>query len=101
MANSHSLFQQFNSNISIGSSKKEKMKNSKDKLRERIRKYFKNNHPEYEPKFYIQGSYKMKTAIRTKDDICDLDDGVYFFREPNGTSTTLQAWVKNAVDGSV
>lgn len=99
MANLHSLFQQFNSNISIGSTKKEKMIKSKNELRERIRKYFKENHPTYEPKFYIQGSCKMKTAIRTKDDICDLDDGVYFFREPDVTATTLQTWVKNAVDG--
>lgn len=99
MANSHSLFQNFNTNISITTSKKDKMKNSKEELRKRIRKYFKDNHPQYEPKFYIQGSYKMKTCIRTKDDICDLDDGVYFFREPDVTSTTLQTWVKNAVDG--
>nr|WP_307141521.1 nucleotidyltransferase [Siphonobacter sp. SORGH_AS_1065] len=41
----------------------------------------------------------MKTDIRTKDDICDLDDGVYFFREPDVTSTTLQEWVWDAVDG--
>jgi len=40
----------------------------------------------------------MKTSIRTKDDICDLDDGVYFFRSPDVSATTLQTWIKNAVD---
>ncbi|MCU0349354.1 MAG: hypothetical protein MUF43_00790 [Flavobacterium sp.] len=75
------------------------MTNSKDGLRERIRKHFKEHHPAYLPKFYIQGSYKMKTGIRTKDDICDLDDGVYFFRTPDVSATTLQNWVWDAVNG--
>ncbi len=99
MANCHQLFRDFNGVISISTSKKNRLKDSKNKLREKIRKHFKENHPEYEPKFYIQGSYKMKTIIRTKDDICDLDDGVYFFRTPNVTSTTLQGWVYDAVNG--
>lgn len=99
MANCHDLFQHFDNEISLTSGKKDKMKTSKEKLRERIRKYFQEHHPEYEPKFYIQGSSKMKTGIRTKEDICDLDDGVYFFRQPDVTATTLQSWVWDAVDG--
>lgn len=99
MANCHNLFQEFDEEISLTPGKKEKMKTSKEKLRERIRKHFKNHHAEYEPKFYIQGSAKMKTAIRTKDDICDLDDGVYFFRQPDVTATTLQGWIWDAVNG--
>lgn len=74
------------------------MSNSKEALRQKIRDHFKKEHPEYDPQFYIQGSYKMGTGIRTKDDICDLDDGVYFFREPDVTGTTLQQWVKDAVE---
>ena len=72
---------------------------SKNGLRERIRNDFKKNHPGYVPKFYVQGSDKMKTPIRTKDDICDLDDGVYFMREPDVTATTLQEWVWDAANG--
>lgn len=73
---------------------------SKDHLRERIRNHFEKNHDGYTPKFFIQGSYKLKTLIRTKDDLCDLDDGVYFKSNPdNVTGTTLQSWVKEAVDG--
>lgn len=99
MANCHELFQDFHSEIAIGKAKKDRMMTSKNGLRSRIRKWFKENHPEYEPKFFIQGSSKMKTGIRTKDDICDLDDGVYFFREPDVSSTTLQGWVWDAVNG--
>ncbi len=99
MANCHNLFGEFNTEISLTSNKKIKMTNSKDGLRARIRKHFKEHHSEYVPKFYIQGSYKMKTGIRTKDDICDLDDGVYFFRDPDVSATTLQNWVLDAVKG--
>lgn len=99
MSNCNNLFQIFHQDISLTKGKKDRMKTSKTELRSTIRKYFKENHPEYVPKFYIQGSDKMKSGIRTKDDICDLDDGVYFFREPDVTATTLQTWVKDAVDG--
>jgi len=99
MANCTSLFGVYHGEICIPSTKKQRMITSKGKLRERIRKYFKENHPAYVPKFFIQGSAKMKNGIRTKDDICDLDDGIYFFRQPDVTATTLQTWVKEAVDG--
>ncbi|MET3115454.1 hypothetical protein AAKU52_003203 [Pedobacter sp. CG_S7] len=99
MADCSKLFGDFNDEISIPTLKSDRMKKSKEALREKVRKYFKDNHSDYEPKFYIQGSYKMKSAVRTKDDICDLDDGVYFFCEPDVTATTLQKWVKEAVEG--
>lgn len=99
MADCHKLFGEYHEEIAIGNTKKDRMKSSKNALRARIRKHFKENHPEYEPKFFIQGSSKMKSGIRTKDDICDLDDGVYFFRKPDVTATTLQGWVWDAVNG--
>ncbi len=99
MANCNDLFKKFQEEISIPAKKKERMMTSKKGLRDRIRKDFKEKHPGYSPKFYVQGSDKMKTPIRTKDDICDLDDGVYFMREPDVTATTLQQWVKDAVKG--
>lgn len=101
MANTHNLFQEFNSSLQINSSKKERLIKSRDNLRNKIRKYFLENHSKYHPKFFMQGSYKMGTMIRTKDDTCDIDDGVYFDSNPEDvTCTTLQTWVKNAVDGS-
>lgn len=99
MSNCHNLFQEHNTNISLTQSKKDKMTASKEALREKIRAWFKKNHPDYKPQFYIQGSYKMKSGIRTKDDTCDLDDGVYFLRKPDVTAATLQSWVCQAVDG--
>lgn len=99
MANCYPLFQVFLDEICISKKKKERLINSKAGLRSRIRKWFKENHPDYEPKFFIQGSHKMKSGIRTKEDICDLDDGIYFFRQPDVTSTTLQGWIWEAVSG--
>jgi len=101
MADLNNLFQKFNAEIQITDSKKEKMIISRENLRKKIRNYFKNNHDEYTPKFYIQGSYKMGTLIRTKDDTCDIDDGVWFDSNPDDVAcTTLQTWVKNAVEGT-
>lgn len=101
MANLHNLFQEFNNELSITATKKSKMISSKDHLRNKIKDHFKDNHPGYTPKFYIQGSYKLKTSIRTKEDTCDLDDGIYFDSNPdNVTGTTLQKWVKEAVNGT-
>lgn len=100
MANCDSLFKEFNGNLNVTKTKKDSLITSKNNLRKRIKEWFEKNHPSYKPKFYIQGSYKMKTQIRTKDDTCDLDDGVYFDSNPDGvTGTTLQRWVKEAVDG--
>lgn len=99
MANCHDLFLRYQEELFIGSNKKNRMISSKDALRKRIRKWFKDNHQDYEPKFFIQGSHKMKSGIRTKEDICDLDDGIYFFRKPDVTATTLQSWVWDAVNG--
>lgn len=101
MANLDNLFREFNDELCITATKKSKMISSKDHLRTKIKDHFKANHPGYTPKFYIQGSYKLKTSIRTKDDTCDLDDGVYFSSNPDiVTGTTLQKWVKEAVDGT-
>lgn len=100
MANLNTLFLRFNNELAITASKEARMISSKDNLRDCIRKYFKNNHPSYSPSFYIQGSYKLRTTIRTKEDKCDLDDGVYFVSNPdNVCGTTLQRWVKEAVEG--
>lgn len=99
MANCNKLFLDFDVNLNIPKAKKDKLKVSKEEIRTKIRNYFKTNHPDYKPEFYIQGSYKVGTTILTKDNECDLDDGVYFKREQGVSGTTLQTWVKNAVDG--
>jgi hypothetical protein len=99
MANCNNLFIKYNDELQINKSKKNRLRDAKDILRKRITKYFADNHPEYVPCFFIQGSYKMRTMIKTKDDECDLDDGVYFLREPDVSATTVQKWVYQAVEG--
>lgn len=101
MANLDSIFKTFDQELNILSTKKDSMMTSRDHLRIKIKDYFDKNHPDYKPSFYIQGSYKLKTLIRAKDDTCDLDDGVYFKSNPEQvTGTTLQSWIKDAVDGT-
>ncbi len=98
MSNCHNLFQTFNGNLNITSTKKSKLMTSRDRLRDKIRNYFKEKHPDYKPKFRGQGSYSMGTMIRTKEDTCDLDNGVYFFPKPKETATTMQNWIWDAVE---
>lgn len=101
MANCDNLFRTFNNELQVPKSKRDLITVSKDTQRGNIKKYFKDKHPKYVPTFFIQGSSKMKNRIRTKDDTCDLDDGIYFKDNPdNVTGTTLQGWVKEAVDGT-
>lgn len=97
MSNCSNLFHDFNNDLKITKSKNENLMKSKDNIRNKIRTYFRVNHPDYVPKFFIQGSRKIGTLIRTKDDTCDLDDGVYFEREIGVTGTTLQNWIYEAV----
>lgn len=100
MSNCHNLFQTFNGNLTISSSKKDKLMTSRDNLRDMIRKHFKEKHSEYKPKFRGQGSYSLGTMIRTKEDTCDLDNGIYFFPQPKETATTMQSWVWDAVENA-
>lgn len=101
MANCDNLFKTFDTELQITSSKRDAIKESDRVLRDKIRKHFQDKHPGYSPTFYQQGSSKIKNRIRTKDDTCDLDDGVYFKENPDEvTGTTLQTWVKEAVDGT-
>ena len=65
MANLHYLFTEFNDELKITKTKRDSLMTSKDNLRKKIREYFSKNHPQYKPKFYIQGSYKLKIMIRT------------------------------------
>lgn len=100
MANCDNLFKEFCDELCITNSKKDKMITSKNNLRDVIRREFKAKHDGYTPSFYTQGSYKLGTCIRTEDDKCDVDDGIYFKSNPDDvTGTTLQNWVLDAVNG--
>lgn len=98
MSNCNNLFKTFNGNINITSAKKKKLIVSRDNLKEKVKSYFAEKHPEYKPMFMGQGSYSTGTLIRTKDDTCDIDYGIYFFPKPEETGTTIQKWVWKSVE---
>ncbi|MBK7800088.1 MAG: hypothetical protein IPJ53_13380 [Saprospiraceae bacterium] len=99
MANCNKEFINYDENISIPTSKRERMSDSRESSRSKIIKHFKEHHPGYDPTFWIQGSHKNGLNIRTQDDNCDQDDGIHFNREPKDSvdGTTLQKWVFDAV----
>lgn len=100
MANCNKLFLDFNKDLRPSKTKRGRMRTSREDLRDKIRDYFKENHSDYSPHFFIQGSANklVNTQILYKDNTCDLDDGVYFFRNPDVEAKTLQGWVKEAVE---
>lgn len=83
----------FSSNLNISKSKRKSIKKSKDYLKKIITEYSKSKPELSKISFFIQGSYKSKTLIRTKDDMCDLDLGIYFEEKPEIESSTLQNWI--------
>lgn len=97
MANCNKLFLDFNNELNISSNKRDRLIKSNADLRDRISKYMRENHNEFTISFFKQGSYKMGTMIRTKDDECDFDDGIYFNKKPDETPATVQGWIKEAV----
>ncbi|HRG33557.1 MAG TPA: CBASS cGAMP synthase [Saprospiraceae bacterium] len=99
MANCNKEFRNYDDNISIPSSKREQMSESRESSRSKIIKHFKEHHPGYDPTFWIQGSHKNGLNIRTENDDCDQDDGIHFNRDPKDSvdGTTLQTWVFDAV----
>jgi hypothetical protein len=99
MANLHNDFLTFEQNISVSSSRITKLINSRQALERRIVEHFRLKYGVTIPKFYIQGSYKMKTMILDSSSTYDVDLGIYFSEKPSVTSGTLQRWVAEAVEG--
>jgi hypothetical protein len=110
MSNNHSQFTDFNKNIAISEAKKDTLRGNKDTLREKIRKYFKENKPnEIKPSFRSQGSFVMKTTVNPipewsendKKNLYkyDIDDGVYFIgkEEDRKSVGTYHSWILDAV----
>ena len=66
MANNHDQFIAFNDAITINSSKEKALKKNRKALRDRIKKYYKDNYSnEIAPKFKPQGSFCHADYIRT------------------------------------
>lgn len=74
----HDCFIDFNSKITISDSKKESILKSRNAIRDVIRNYFKNELKLNQPKFRIQGSFSINTALQPiEENEVDIDDGLY------------------------
>jgi len=107
MANCHKLFQLYHDTILIDSDKKKDLIKGRNAIREKIRKYFREEKPnEIFPVFASQGSYKMGTLVnppKEEDETAeyDLDDGIYFKgkEEARKSVATYHSWIMGAVEG--
>jgi len=97
MANLHNEFLAFEQNISVSRSRTTKLRTSRQALERRIVEHFRLKYGVTIPKFYIQGSYKMKTMILDSSSTYDVDLGIYFSEKPSVEAATLQKWVIEAV----
>jgi len=94
MANCNKLFLDFNDKLKLTSSKTSRMKTARENIKTKIIEYFEKESKYSFTGTWIQGSYKMNTIIRTNDDTCDMDLGVYF---KNVDSDVSAATVMNKV----
>lgn len=72
MANLHSTFREFDSNLNITDTKDKKLKGARIALTDKITAFFKEKEGYSTPKFWTQGSFQMDTTIRTESEECDL-----------------------------
>ena len=104
-------FKEYHEKIKLSSSQKKELigdkdkKGSRDALRDRIKKDFKEKGRK-QPKFFMQGSFSMNTTINPLSAEYDLDDGVYLQNidtsrsiEEWETPKTVHKWIVDAVDG--
>lgn len=105
MSNCNDLFTTFHGKIYLDSEKKKSLRTSRDAIRTKIRKHFKDELGVSEPKFYGQGSYMMNTTVVPLDGEYDVDDGVYLEHlkdtdeEDWVTPATVHSWIVKAVEG--
>jgi hypothetical protein len=116
MANCNEHFKEFNGQIRLTNTRRKNLKGSLKELRNKVRKWFKENKPnEAQPKFSGQGSMAMDTIINpiprkiTEDGeeqkvlYYDVDDGIYFEGDKGSkeraTPTTYHSWIYQAVEG--
>jgi len=103
MADCHDLFREFYEKIKLSSSKKSSLRKSREGVRERIRKHFKETKKEAVPSFKGQGSYYMATTVNPLNEEYDIDDGVYLNNLPEDkgqwpTAETVHEWIMKAVE---
>lgn len=112
MATLHNGYNKFNKTIKLKQSDKDGLIRSRNSIRDKIKKYFREEKPdELQPTFNAQGSFEMNTTVNPIPEYddndkkllkYDLDYGVYFVEKENEdnekTIDTWHNWVYNAVD---
>ncbi len=85
----HDCFIEFNNNITLSVSKKDSIITSRNAIRETIKKYFNDILKVKQPKFRIQGSFAINTALQPiNDNEVDIDDGLYLQNIDTNNKTT-------------
>lgn len=105
MANLHNAFEKFHRCIALTPDNKVALRISREAIRERIRRYFRETLDQPIPRFRGQGSYAGNTLVNPIDGEYDLDDGVYLQhldsrddrKWPSGA--TVRRWLINAIEG--
>ena len=103
MLNLNDLFLEFNDDLTLKKKYKDLVTTGRNALRNKIGSKFEENNRK-KPKYYMQGSYAMHTAINPKEDEeFDLDDGIYLQgysddRDTWPSTVTVHDWVKKSVD---
>jgi len=106
VADCNDLFSKFYTEVNLGSDKKDTLRTSRNAIREKIKKHFKEQLGVTQPKFYGQGSYMMNTMINPLDGEYDIDDGVYL-QHVDATAeeeewpkpATVHGWIVDATKG--
>lgn len=105
MADLHKEFSTFYERIRLTAGKKESLRQARDAIRSRIRKYFRETLKILVPKFHGQGSFAMGTTINPLNGEFDIDDGVYLQHLDTDDKTkwptpeTVHSWLVKATDG--
>lgn len=95
----HQDFLNFDYNLMVNDSKRLRLDTARNAIENKIKNYFRELEQYIVPKFYLHGSAKLGTQIRTHDDSCDYDIGIYFFKKPPHGFETIQNHIKNALEG--
>lgn len=104
MANCHDLFTTFyDDKVKLNETKREELRKSRDSIRDKIKKHFKEKLEVKQPKFWGQGSYMIRTQVsKLPEQEYDIDDGLYLQHLENDnwpTPQTVHNWVVAAVEG--
>ena len=105
MAELSKEFNNFHDRIVLGNGQKESLRKSRNAIRDRIRKYFKEIIKITSPRFYMQGSFAMGTTVIPLDGEFDIDDGVYLQHLDESDNSnwpvpdTVHQWIVKATGG--